>query len=161
MTFIFYMQDKAYFLKIYFLLFLKYVVCIHEFRGQRRGPPWSWSYRWLWATWHECWELNSGLLEEQCVLLTAEPSLEFPTPPPDRAFLCSPGLLLVSTCYEPHPWLKFETLLSQLSRCWDYRCGLRYPVFIFKRLLYICNPTKLLIVTRVEVELSMRIAHSV
>jgi hypothetical protein len=29
-------------------------------------------YRWLWAT-SNCWELNSGPLEEQSVLLTAEP----------------------------------------------------------------------------------------
>ena len=30
-------------------------------------------YRWLWAT---MWELNSGPLEEQSVLLTADPSLQ-------------------------------------------------------------------------------------
>lgn len=28
---------------------------------------WSWSYRWLWATWQGFWELNLGLLEDQQV----------------------------------------------------------------------------------------------
>lgn len=32
-------------------------------------------YDWLWAAW-ECWELNSGPLKEQCILLTAEPHLQ-------------------------------------------------------------------------------------
>ena len=32
-------------------------------------------YRWLWAT-CGCWELNSGPLEEQSMLLTTEPSLQ-------------------------------------------------------------------------------------
>ena len=36
-----------------------------------------WShYRWLWASPCGCWELNSGPLEEQSVLLTIEPSLQ-------------------------------------------------------------------------------------
>ena len=29
-----------------------------------------------WSVWHGCWELNSGPQEEQCVLLTTEPSLQ-------------------------------------------------------------------------------------
>ena len=33
-------------------------------------------YRWLWATLCGCWELNSGPLEEQTMLLTSEPSLQ-------------------------------------------------------------------------------------
>lgn len=33
------------------------------------GIPWSWSDKWLWAIWH------SGPMEEQCILLTAEPFL--------------------------------------------------------------------------------------
>jgi hypothetical protein len=33
-------------------------------------------YRWLWATPYGCWELNSAPLEEQSVLLTAEPCLQ-------------------------------------------------------------------------------------
>ena len=47
-----------------------------------------------------CWELNSGPLEEQAVLLTSEPSLQLPSafiffyflpffPPPKTGFLCA------------------------------------------------------------------------
>lgn len=37
--------------------------------AQRRyWIPWSWTYRWLWATWSECWEPNSGPLEEMPAL---------------------------------------------------------------------------------------------
>lgn len=44
--------------------------------AQRRyWIPWSWIYRWLWATWSESWEPNSGPLEEMPALLTIEPPL--------------------------------------------------------------------------------------
>lgn len=45
--------------------------------GQRLEPlhPWRWSYRWLGATWHGYWDLNSGSLKDQQVSLSAEPSL--------------------------------------------------------------------------------------
>lgn len=34
-------------------------VCAHAVRGHR--VPWNWSYKWFWATWHECWtELGSS-----------------------------------------------------------------------------------------------------
>ena len=32
--------------------------------------------RQLWAEWHGCWELNSGPLQKQLVLLTTDPSLQ-------------------------------------------------------------------------------------
>jgi hypothetical protein len=37
--------------------------------------PWSWSYRWLWATWRGCGELNPDPLQEQWVFLSSEPCL--------------------------------------------------------------------------------------
>ena len=51
----------------------------------------NWSYRWLWATWCECWKRNPGLQQEQPVLLTVDPSPQlhstfyhhfFPSPTP-------------------------------------------------------------------------------
>lgn len=56
---------------------------------------WSWSYRSLLAAWHGRWELNSSPLEEQEVLLTAEPSLWAPV------FLLPGQLscLLLGFCY--------------------------------------------------------------
>jgi hypothetical protein len=38
-----------------------------------------------------CWDVNSGPLEEQSVLLTAEPSLQAL----EVAFLCNPGMKLM------------------------------------------------------------------
>lgn len=33
-------------------------------------------YKWLWTSWHQCQELNSGHLQEQYMLLSTEPSLQ-------------------------------------------------------------------------------------
>lgn len=54
-----------------------YVCCVCLLGGQKRmSDPWNWSYRQLIVAWHGCWGPNTGLLEEQCVLLTAESSLQ-------------------------------------------------------------------------------------
>jgi len=42
-------------------------------RGQKYQIPWNWTLSW---EPYGCWELNSGPLEEQPVLLTTEPSLQ-------------------------------------------------------------------------------------
>lgn len=44
----------------------------------RKGCHVSWrcSYRQLWITQHRCWNLNSGPLKEQYILLNAEPLLQ-------------------------------------------------------------------------------------
>jgi hypothetical protein len=61
------------FFKIYLFYVYEYTVAV--FRHARRAPD-------LITDGCEppcgCWELNSGLLEEQSVLLTAEPSLQLP-----------------------------------------------------------------------------------
>ena len=38
--------------------------------------PWSWSYRWLWVINMGCYELNSGLLEEEQAFLITKLSLQ-------------------------------------------------------------------------------------
>lgn len=40
--------------------------------GQRQWILWSQSCRQLWATWHECWERNLGLVQGLYLLLTPE-----------------------------------------------------------------------------------------
>jgi hypothetical protein len=55
---------------------------------------------------HGCWDLNSGPLEEQSVLLPAEPSLQ-------------PG---VGDYFEVGSHgLKLLIFLPELPKCWDYR----------------------------------------
>lgn len=52
---------------------------MHESSCRRRNRMfslWNWSTRWLWITWHCCWEQNSGPLQEQQVFYTTEPSLQ-------------------------------------------------------------------------------------
>jgi hypothetical protein len=48
------------------------IVCTHAHRDQSPWIPWSWSYKWLWATQYGCWERN--LTRTICILAT-EPSL--------------------------------------------------------------------------------------
>lgn len=62
-------------------------ICVYMYvragaqRGQKRAlDHWRWSSRRLWAAQHDCWDMNMGSLHEQCVILTAEPSLQPPTP---------------------------------------------------------------------------------
>lgn len=56
---------------------------IHVHTTRTRGRcqiPRSWSYRWLWATWHECWEPHGPLWEQQIflsVIYTASHSIFF------------------------------------------------------------------------------------
>lgn len=40
--------------------------------SQCHQVTWNWQYRWSWAAWWR-WELNLGPLQEQVLLLTAEP----------------------------------------------------------------------------------------
>ena len=61
---------SRFFLKMYLFIICKYTVAV--FRHTRRGHPISF----LMVV--SCWELNSGPLEEQSVLLTAEPFLQLP-----------------------------------------------------------------------------------
>lgn len=52
-------------------------VCMCKCVEARSGiRSWGWSYRWLWAACCRCWELNSGLLQEQYMYLTVEPCLQ-------------------------------------------------------------------------------------
>ena len=37
---------------------------------------WRQNYKWLWATWYECWELNSGPLQEQQAFLSTDKALQ-------------------------------------------------------------------------------------
>lgn len=49
-------------------------------------------YRWLWAVQHDCWELNSGALDEQYLSLTSEPSFSpdiFISVKWDKCYSCS------------------------------------------------------------------------
>jgi hypothetical protein len=46
--------------------------------GRGSWISWSWSSRKLFVTWYEFWEANSGPLEQQQVLLPAEPPLQPP-----------------------------------------------------------------------------------
>jgi hypothetical protein len=62
--------------------------------------PWSWSYKQLWATWHGCCEPNLGHLEEQCMLLTTEPSLQ-------------PSLLKIN-CYLAYKVVDFTVIFSYI-----------------------------------------------
>lgn len=57
--------------------------------GQRCGIPPGW----LWIIHCGCWELNSDHMEEQCILLATEPSLQRPLP----------ALFLVTSTYRTHP----------------------------------------------------------
>lgn len=50
------------------------LVCAEARR--RYWLSWSWTYRWLWAPWSGCWDLNPGALQEQQVCLTTEPPLQ-------------------------------------------------------------------------------------
>ena len=63
---------------------------------------WSWSYRgelWLWAPYCGCWEPNLGLLQEQQLLLTTDPSVQ--AQKPSVIFYLLPDLLSVwLSCYE-------------------------------------------------------------
>lgn len=68
--------------------------------GQRCQIPWSWRYKQLWTSWHGCWELNSGPLQEQCMFLIAEPSLQ----PLRSVFKDSFGFLNLSIS-NWQPWL--------------------------------------------------------
>ena len=64
------------FFKIYLFIFVYTVLPVYMSAGQKREPD-------LITDVCEppcgCWELNSGLLEEQSVLLSSEPSLQSPT----------------------------------------------------------------------------------
>jgi hypothetical protein len=63
------------FLKIYlFIIIFKYTVAV--FSCTRRGHQISSRMA---VSHHGCWDLNSGPLEEQSMLLTAEPSLQPPS----------------------------------------------------------------------------------
>lgn len=68
-----------------FIIFL--ITCISFFLGfvsvstgalEKKSDecPQSWSCRRLWVSWHRCWELNSGVLQEQYAFLTSEPFLQ-------------------------------------------------------------------------------------
>lgn len=87
--------------------------------GQRHEIPWSWSYRSLWATQWGCQELDSGPLQEQCVHLTAGPSLQRSYP----HFVFFWGRVSCNPA-----GLKFiAILLSQPPKYWDSTCELPYP----------------------------------
>lgn len=45
--------------------------CVQVPTEFRRGYriPWRWSHRWLWATWHECWEQNLSLFISATVVI--------------------------------------------------------------------------------------------
>lgn len=45
-------------------------MCAGDCRCQRHQIPWSWSYE---PAWCECWDPSPGSLQEQCMLLNAEP----------------------------------------------------------------------------------------
>lgn len=63
-------------------IYLNYVwVCVGMYMWVQvsmevRGVPWSWSYRWLWATQCSCWNPNSGPSQEKHVLLITVPYLQ-------------------------------------------------------------------------------------
>lgn len=75
--------------EIFFSLFYSMCMSTFEFMlmnmqalsEKKRGCkiPWSWSYRWLYAAWYECWEPKFGPLEEQCDFITTEPLLQLNT----------------------------------------------------------------------------------
>lgn len=45
--------------------------------AQRCQLSWScWSYKWFLSACEECWELNWGLLGEQYMFLSADPSVQ-------------------------------------------------------------------------------------
>lgn len=72
-------MKKIFYLYFYFLCtcLCIYVCCVCLLGGQKRmSDPWNWNYRQLIVAWQGCWGPNTGLLEEHCVLLTAESSLQ-------------------------------------------------------------------------------------
>lgn len=68
------------FIFVKFLIFIYLYMCVYVHmsagtsRGHRSHILWSWNYKQLWVTWYGCWDLTLGLLEEQYMLLTTEPS---------------------------------------------------------------------------------------
>ena len=65
-----------------YVLFVWVNVCHVGVHGDKRraSGPLKLGYRWLWAAWCGCWELNLGSSQEQQVLWTAEPSPQPLTP---------------------------------------------------------------------------------
>lgn len=64
-------------------------VCEYLKRPQEAVASLGWSRRWLWASQHQCWELNPGPLEKQQELSWAGPSLQ---PPPYLVSSLNPRL---------------------------------------------------------------------
>lgn len=55
--------------------------CTYKYMGagqDQKGAQisWSWTDRRLWATWYGYWVVNFGPLQEQQVILNAEPSFQ-------------------------------------------------------------------------------------
>jgi hypothetical protein len=108
-----------FFLKIYLFIICKYTVAVtHQKRASDLitdgcEPPYG------------CWDLNSGPLEEQSVLLTVEPSLQphlrvFFFSPHETGFLCV-ALAVLETCSVDQAGLELTEiclpLLPASQRC--------------------------------------------
>lgn len=77
-------------LSMYVCLCVCTLACVGTWARKWRAEAsisWNWRCKQLWVTWMRYWELNSGLLKEQCVFLTSE------------SFQQSPHLFYFILCY--------------------------------------------------------------
>lgn len=86
------------------------------------GVPWSWSYRYLWAAWHGCWELSMGNLPEQWTFSTVKTSLA----PVALLFLERLNLFRVLQAQKRKKWDVLLTVMVKLkgSLCFVESCAL-------------------------------------
>lgn len=80
-------------------------MCAHVQEPVEASDPHSWSHCWSFPVRPGCWELNWGPLQEQCMCLTAQPSLQ---PCISFVYVCASLCAPWCTCGDQRMWRQVD-----------------------------------------------------
>lgn len=110
------------------------LICVHEYstHGGQIPIPWSCSYKQLWGIWYGCWELNSCLPKEQCMLLNMETSLQLSILFNFKPLLCLASRWLHGQYVAPSQLLPFCLPWFWISELWHLLIAFHQCLYLWK-----------------------------